>query len=381
MHVEEIVQHILSRCPRLTREDVMAAIEKKKTISGGFLTDAAAARLVATECGAEITLKKSPPKISIRQLVSGLNDVTVAGRVLHVNMPHSFPRVDGNGQVARLVISDKTGTIDVVLWNDKAQLAEKIQPSQIVRALHGYVRQSRYGEIELHIGQRGDIQVAPSDERESDFPPIKDSLEKIVNIQKMRGKVNVEGVIQKKYPTSTFQRQDGTQGRVTRTLLEDETGLIPTLFWNKKAGEIDEVKEGTAVLLTNVKVRESRQNELAELHIGDYSNVEILTQPTGFLRIKDLKERMRITSIEGTIATKPTLREVTTRTGEKVFVASFELKDDTGKTWVSAWRSHAKKVEALAVNSKVRLKNVYVRKGFRNQLEISTRASTEIETP
>jgi len=163
MSVEEIVQHILLHCQDLTRGEVVKAIEMKKAASSGFLTDEAAARLVAAELGVEIKLKETLPKIHIHQLVSGLNDVTVSGRVLNVNKPHSFQRSDGKGQVARLLIADKTGCIQVVLWNDKAELAREIRPRQIVKVLHGYVRKSRGGEMELHVGQRGDVQIAPGD--------------------------------------------------------------------------------------------------------------------------------------------------------------------------------------------------------------------------
>ena len=378
MSVKEVVQRILLNCSNLTFEEIMMIIEKKKAASGGFLTDEAAARLVAAERGVEIEFRKPLPKIYIRQLVSGLNDVTVSGRVLLVSMPRTFPRPNGNGQMARLLIADKTGTIKVVLWNEKAELARNIQLKQIVEILHGYIRRSRDGKMELHIGQRGDIQFAPSDEKESDFPSIKDFLEKIANITKVRRKVNIEGVVQVVYPTSKFQRRDGTQGKVARMVLEDVTGRIPVVFWNEKTREIAEVKEGMAVLLMNARVRQSHQNEL-ELHVGDFTNVEISNRSESFSRIKDLKKGMRIDFIEGTVATKPMFREVTTKKGEKVPVTSFELRDNTGKVWVSAWRKHAKKVEGLIVGAKVALKNVYMQKGFGEQLEITTKASTKIE--
>jgi len=277
MNVEEIVRHILLHSHGLTREEVVMAIEKKKAASGGFLTDEAAARLVAAERGVEIKLKETHPRIYIHQLVSGLNDVTVSGRVLFVNMPQIFSRPDGNGQVARLLIADKTGTVKVVLWNDKAEFARKIRLGQIVKVLHGYVRQGRDGEMELQIGQRGDVQIDLSGVKENDFPPIKDFCEKIVNITKVHRKVNVEGVIKVIYPVSTFQRHDGTQGKVIRMVLEDETGRIPVVFWNEKTEEVTEAKEEMAVLLINAKVNKDRQNELLELHVEDFTNVEILT--------------------------------------------------------------------------------------------------------
>ena len=379
MSVKEIVQYILSHCHSLTHEEIVMAIEKKKATSGGFLTDAAAARLVAAEHGVEIKLKKPLPKIYIRQLVSGLNDVTVSGRVLLVNMPQAFPKANGSGHVSRLLIADKTGSIKVVLWNDKAELARKLHLRQIVKVLHGYVRRSRDGEIELHVGQRGTIQIAPLGVRESDFPSIIDFLEKIGNITKVHRKANVKGVIQTIYPVSTFQRQDGTQGKVMRIVIEDETGRIPVVFWNEKAEKIAEVKEKMEVLLLNAKVRKNHLDELLELHAEYSTNVETITRPESPLRIKDLEEGMKVAFIEGTVTTKPMLREATTRRGEKMAVVTFELKDDTGKVWVSAWREHTEKVREVAVGTKVRLKNVYVRKGFGNQLEITTSASTEIE--
>ncbi len=275
MSVEQIVQQILSHRHNLTREEIIAAIEKKKAAIVGFLTDEAAARLIAAEYGVKIKLKKPLPKIHINQLVSGLNNVTLSGRVLLVNTPQAFSRHDRNGQVARLLIADKTGPIKVVLWNDKAELARKIQLRQIVKVLHGYVRRSRDGRMELHVGQRGDIQIAPPDLKENDFPSINDFLEKIVNIGKVGRRVNVEGIIQTIYQTSTFQRRNGTLGKVKRLVLEDETGQIPVVFWDKKVGEIAKIKEGTTVLLMNARVKKDRQNGLFELHVEDFTNVEI----------------------------------------------------------------------------------------------------------
>lgn len=282
MGVKEIIQRILSHRQGLTREEVVMAIEKKKDVSGGLLTDEASARLVATEYGVKIEFRKPLPRIYIHQLVSGLTDVTVSGRVLLVSTLHVFPRPNGNGQVARLLIADKTGSIGVVLWNEKAEFTRKIKLRQIVKVSHGYVRRSRRGEMELHVGQRGSIQVAPSDAEASDFPSINDFVEKIANITEVRRKVNVKGVIQSVYPASTFQRRDETQGRVMRMVLKDKTGQIPVVFWNEKVEDVVDAKEGMAVLLMNVKVRKNRRDGLLELHVDDFANVEILGTPENF---------------------------------------------------------------------------------------------------
>jgi len=251
-------------------------IAKKKEGVGEFFTDETAARIVASELGVEIAQKPLQLEILIQDLVSGLNDVTVAGRVITVYPPKTFTRRDlTEGKFARLLIADTSGTLKVVLWDDKTALMEtgKVEQGQIIEVSHGYVREGLDGKLELHVGSRGNIQISPPDAAETKYPPI-------------------------------------TQ-------------------WVKKVGEIRE--EGGPI------------------------------------------------TVEGTIATTPTVREVVTSRNEKVAVASFELRDDTGKIGVSAWRKLADVVKRLAVGTRIRIKNAYARKGLADQLELTSRSFTSID--
>lgn len=275
MSLEKIVEQILSSRPDLTRQEVHKMIAKKKEGVGEFFTDETAARIVASELGVEIVQKPLQLEILIQDLVSGLNDVTVAGRVVTVYPPKTFTRRDlTEGKFARLLIADKSGTLKVVLWDDKADLVEtgKVEQGQIIEVSHGYVREGLDGKLELHVGSRGNIQISPPEAAEINYPPI------------------------------------------TR--------------WVKKVGEIRE--DGPI-------------------------------------------------TVEGTIATTPTVREVVTSRNEKVAVASFELRDDTGKIGVSAWRKLADVAKGLAVGTRIRIKNAYARKGLADQLELTSRSFTSIE--
>jgi len=73
------------------------------------------------------------------------------------------------------------------------------------------------------------------------------------------------------------------------------------------------------------------------------------------------------------------VREVVTSRNEKVAVASFELRDDTGKIVVSAWRKLAEVAKGLAVGTRIRIKNAYARKGLADQLELTSRSFTSID--
>jgi ssDNA-binding replication factor A large subunit len=96
------------------------------------------------------------------------------------------------------------------------------------------------------------------------------------------------------------------------------------------------------------------------------------------LRIADLKEGLSRVNVEGEIVTKPMLRNVKTPKEELLKVVSFELKDETGRIWVSAWRKHAEMAGDLRQGARVIIKHAYVKKGFGDQLEISTRDATTI---
>ncbi len=168
MSLEEIVERILSSRSDLNRKEVLEMIEKKKMGVGDFLADETAARIVASELGVESGKKPLRLEIQIQDLVSGLNDVTVGGQVVAVYPSKTFTRRDWTeGKLASLLVSDKSGTLRVVLWDDKVDLVEngKIQREQNIRISHGYVREGWSGNLELHVGNRGNIEVLRETEK------------------------------------------------------------------------------------------------------------------------------------------------------------------------------------------------------------------------
>jgi hypothetical protein len=69
---------------------------------------------------------------------------------------------------------------------------------------------------------------------------------------------------------------------------------------------------------------------------------------------------------------------VKTSRQEVLKLATFELMDETGRMWVSAWRDHVDSVKDLKVGDRIVIKNAYVKRGFGDQLELSTRNATSI---
>jgi len=135
------------------------------------------------------------------------------------------------------------------------------------------------------------------------------------------------------------------------------------------------LRKGAKLRIINAKVKKGLANNL-EIHVSSGTYVEPMTTEEELSRIVDLKEGLKHVNVKGEIATKPMFRNVKTSRGENVKLAVFELKDETGKIWVSAWRRPIRK---LKVGDKVILRNVYVKKGFGDQLELSTRKTTLIK--
>ena len=389
MSFEEVIERILSSRQDLTREELLKMIKKKKKGAQEFFTDEAAARIVALELGVEIVRKPLQLKVPIGDLVSGLNDVTVTGRVVAIYPPHTFTRQDQTeGKFARLTITDKSGTLRVVLWNDKTSLveADKVKLGHIVKVLHGYVREGLDGKLELHVGSRGKLQILPPDALEEALPI---RFTKIGELKpNMRG-IDALARVMQVGDIREFKRSKAEVGHVSTLLIKDETGYARLNLWEDKAFASEEIKPGDIVLAQGAYTRE-RFGKL-NLNIGRLGTLILNPKITGVdklppyeearTKIAEIKEEGGPVTVEGIVASTPTMREVVTSRDEKVAVVSFDLKDDTGIIVVSAWRRLAETAKDLTIGTRIMVKNAYVRKAFRDQLELTSRMFTSIKTP
>jgi replication factor A1 len=390
--LEQIVERILLARRDLTREEVLKRIYEKKRPAEDYLLDEVAARMVASELGVEISPSEDTSKsgILIGDLVSGLNDVTLTGRVIIVYPTQTFSKTDlTEGKVARLLIADNSGTLKLVLWNEKINLVEakEIKQGKIICVSHGYVREGLDGKLELHVGQRGEVQVSPSEVVENDYPLIDQFVDRLEDLTSKSKRASVLGTIYEVYPVSEFKRKDGSGGKVRRLRLKDPTGEVSVVFWNEKTNELGEVRQGDQLRIMNTRVKTQPDGGI-ELHVENSTQIEkivgqamppLLSSSEATRKITDLREEGGPLTIEATVATLPNVREVTTAQNEMVSVASFDVADDTGKIRVSLWRKHAEIGKELQVGTQVKITNAYVKRGFSNLLELTSRTLTTIE--
>ena len=162
MGLKDVINQILNYRSDLTHEEIQQMVINKKNDAGNFLTDETAVRLVASDLGVKIQKKTPHLKIQIKDLFSGLNDVSLTCQIISVYPPKTFKRRDWTeGKFASIIVSDKTGNLKVILWDNKANMITKgkLQQKQTIRISHAYVREGLDGNLELHVGEKSNIKT------------------------------------------------------------------------------------------------------------------------------------------------------------------------------------------------------------------------------
>jgi len=379
---EDVINQIVNLCPMISRDQILKRLDKEKQKTGGFISEETLLRMIAAEFGCESTTSKVDiPVLMIKDLLPGLNDVSVVGRILAVFATRTFSGAN-EGKFAGLLIADRTGLLRIVLWNDKTDLIDSktVNVGQIARFSHGYTREDSGGRPELHLGDRSEVEVNLGGVRESEYPRILKFSTKLGDLASAskNKRVNVVATVRRIFPSSTFERQNSSKGKVMRFIVADLTGEVPIVVWNEKADEMEKVlKVGDKLQVVNGKIKKSFGDSI-EVNVDGSSYVGPFAEFDETSQIVDLKEDSGLVSVEGKVVTKPVLRSVNTRRNEQVKLATFELEDKSGRISVSAWRRHADTAGKLTVGDIVLVKNAYVKKGFVDNLELSTRSDTVI---
>jgi len=276
MTAEEIIQSVLSKHPEVTRAQVLEAFEIEKGKSGGLIEDETLLRLIAARHGVEVPQTKTYNcSLSISLLVPKLNDVTVSGRIVAVYPVKSYEGKQ-SGKYASLLIVDRDSLLRVMLWNDKTSLIEsgELKAGQIARFSHGYTKEDRNGQTELHLGKKSVVRVNPQDVDEAGFPFISHFSIRCGDVTTAQLNVHLTGKVKEVFPSSTFTRQDQTSGKFLRFVLADDSGEVTVVAWNEKAEELEPLlKSGIVVRLVNAKAK-TASNGGFEVHVDAATYVD-----------------------------------------------------------------------------------------------------------
>ncbi|RBI58850.1 replication factor A [halophilic archaeon] len=228
--------------------------------------------------GTEVSVDKAEPDedteidvqvqdtYAVEDLSLGLSDVNLRGKLLDTDTVRTFDRDDGSqGKVSNLTVGDETGRVRVTLWDERADLAEELDPGISVEVVDGYVRE-RDGSLELHVGNRGAVE-----EIEEDVEYVPESTD-IADLE-LGDTADVAGVVRSADPKRTFDRDDGSEGQVRNVRVQDDTGDLRVALWGEKADR--EIAPGDEVQFADVEIQDGWEDDI-EGSAGWQSTVTVL---------------------------------------------------------------------------------------------------------
>jgi len=358
--IEDLIGKILTQRKDLTREKIEKLIEEKKHEAQDLLSDEGAARLVAEELLVQ-TEPVAVPSMMVRDLVAGLNDVTLTGKVVASEPVKDFVRQDGStGRVVRSVLADETGKIGCTIWDDKTDHILKYgdPAGKTVTIRHGYTRAGLAGEVELNAGERSDITIIFSRGavEAARITPIGNIREPVIEL-------SVLGVIHSKPRLYEFDRS-GQKGTVLRTTFSDNTGSIPLVAWNEKAEELRNLKRSDILRIQGARLRRDNSGRI-EIHLETRATVTLLdTPPEGFeipeikfRKISDLKADLPAANLVARVVGVSDPQEVQRKSGDKVAVSRILVGDETGIVSVSLWDDKAELSSQLKAGEILRIED------------------------
>ncbi|HDD66087.1 MAG TPA: hypothetical protein ENG52_00500, partial [Nitrososphaeria archaeon] len=140
----KLLERVLARFPDLSRDELEAMVEAKLRESR-LLNKVGALLLVAEELGAfgDSGEAGEGPEVQsyvkLGRLIPGLRDVSVRGAIYAISKPAEAK----DHKLMKLKIGDETGSINVILWDERVEEAVKLglKLGDKIAILHGYTRE------------------------------------------------------------------------------------------------------------------------------------------------------------------------------------------------------------------------------------------------
>ncbi|OTF08908.1 single-stranded DNA binding protein [Halorubrum sp. SD612] len=339
-------------------EEFEAAVEDKVEQMGGLADEETAAMLIAHEL-------RDEEADTIADIEPGMNDVKFLGKVTAIGEVRTFERDDEEaeeGRVCNVDVADASGSVRVALWDDMAAAAEEeLEVGQVLRVM-GRPKEG-YSGLEVSADK-----VEPDEDAEVDVQVL--DTYRVEDLTLGASDVDLVGQVLDTDSIRTFDRDDGSEGRVANLTVGDETGRVRVTLWDGKADLAEEFDPGEVVEVGDGYVRE-RDGDL-ELHVGDRGTVERVDEDVEYVPettdVADLEIGQTVDVGGGVIETDPK-RTFDRDDGSEGQVRNVRIKDETGEIRVALWGDKADREIELA--DRVVFTDVEIQDGWQDDLEAS----------
>ncbi|WP_226040336.1 single-stranded DNA binding protein [Natrinema sp. DC36] len=338
-------------------EEFREAVEAKVEQMGGLADEETAAMLVAHEVGeSEVG--------GIADIEPGMEEAKFVAKVLSIGEVRTFERdgEDEDGQVVNVEVADETGSVRAAFWDDHAQAAiEELEEGQVLR-IKGRPKEGFSG-VEISVDD-----VQPDDDTEIDVQ-VSDTYT-VEDLSLGLSNVNLVGLLLDTDSVRTFDRDDGSEGKVSNLVLGDSTGRIRVTLWDEQADLATELEAGTTVEVIDGYVKD-RDGSL-ELHVGNRGAVEEVDEEVEYVPestpIEDL-EIDQMVDIAGVVRSADPKRTFDRDDGSEGQVRNIRVQDATDDIRVALWGDKAD--IDIGPGDEVVLGDVEIQDGWQDDLEAS----------
>jgi hypothetical protein len=280
--LEKILNEMTRQRNDLTREQLLDLIaEKKKKVGSGYLTDAGAGYLVASELNIDLN-NAGLNDYSLKELSPGMTSVNVKAFFLSASKARNFPRKDGSqGTYQAVYLFDDGTTLRMMLWDTLARdgLFATVAAGEPVRASNVSTRIGKDNLLEIHSSAQTRVELL--DSHQYGFKPLDVITLRASDVTFARRGLVVRGFVTNDPKPISFQRQDGTAGRALQfTLAGSSSGelVLRVVLWSHRSEYETQIKRGMEVRLINVDSKPQSTGSF-ELHGNEESTIELLSTP------------------------------------------------------------------------------------------------------
>jgi len=341
----------------VSEEEFREAVEEKVEQMGGLADEETAAMLLAHE------LNEGEVE-TIADVEPGMDEVKFLAKVVSIGELRTFERdgEDEDGRVVNVDAADETDTIRLAFWDEQAvDVVENLEVGEVLRVA-GRPKDGFSG-LEVSVDK-----AEPDDDAEIDVDLTGGSTVEALTMG--QSDVNVRGLVLETESIRTFDRDDGSEGKVANFLLGDETGRVRVTLWDERADRVEELDPGSAVEVVDGYVRE-RDGDL-ELHVGDQGAVDEIDEEVDFVPETDAIDGVEmddVVDIAGVVRSADPKRTFDRDDGSEGQVRNVRIQDDTGDIRVALWGEKADK--EIAPGDEVFVADAEIQDGWQDDLEAS----------
>jgi len=338
-------------------EEFREAVEAKVEQMGGLADEETAAMLIAHELGAsEVN--------GVADIEPGMEEAKFTAKVLKIGEMRTFERdgEDEDGRVVNVEVADETGSVRAAFWDEHAQAAvDELEEGQVLK-IKGRPKEGFSG-VEISVDD-----VEPDDETEIDV-----QLADTYTVEALSlglSDVSLVGAVLDTGSVRTFDRDDGSTGKVANLTLGDETGRIRVTLWDDQADLAEEFEAGDTVEVVDGYVRD-RDGSL-ELHVGNRGAVEAVDEDVEYVPESTPIESLEIgetVDIAGVVRSADPKRTFDRDDGSEGQVRNIRVQDATGDIRVAMWSEKAD--IDVGPGDEVALADVEIQDGWQDDLEAS----------